>query len=255
MCTEDNKDTLIGYLYGELPAAEARAFDAHLKSCTECRGELTAFRDVRDDLVAWSPPECRDLPSSWAAPPVAAISPMDRMRRWMPAMGLAAAAMLLLALSASIANLEIRYDAQGLVVRTGRPAQLAPVQAVQSAALTPVPQSVTAEDLASLERRLSQSFTAPPERTGMQTVALTSDNPQLSREVRRLIEESERRTREEFAAKILDIYSEWDNNRRADLLRVQQVLGQVQRSTGAELAQTRDAIGRLMLVSQQAPQR
>lgn len=247
MCTEDNKDTLIGYLYGDLPAAEARAFDAHLKSCDECRSELTAFRDVRDDLVAWSPPECRDLPSSWAAPPVVAISPM---RRWMPAMGLAAAAMLLMALSASIANLEIRYDAQGLVVRTGRRAPLAPVPDVQSAGMIPAPQAVTAQDLAALEQRLSQSFTALPERTGMQTVALRSDNPQLSRDVRRLIEESEQRTRQEIAQRFLEIVSDFEGHRRADLLRVQQVMNQMQRSTGAELAQTRDAIGRLMLVSQ-----
>jgi len=252
MCTEANNDTLIEYLYGELAAEDARAFDAHLKSCAECRKTLTEFRGVRDDLAAWAPPECRDLPSSWAEAPIVTVAPMDRMRRWVPAMGLAAAAMLLVAVSASIANLEIRYDAQGLVVRTGRAQAanegIAPAQPVAAARA-----SVTPEELAAFEQRLMQTFAAPETRMRAETVALTSDNPQLSREVRRLIEESERRTREEMAQRFLEIASDFEGHRRADMLRVQQVLGQMQSRTGAELAQTRDALGRLMLVSQQPP--
>ena len=251
MCTEQNNDSLIGYLYGELPDHDARACDAHLKACAECRRDLADFRAVRDDLLAWSPPECRDLPASWTAAPIVTVTPMDRMRRWMPAMGLAAAAMLLLAVSASIANLEIRYDAQGFVVRTGRgAADTQTASALANGAPAPIAASVTAEDLAALERRLTQAFAAPETRVGMQTVALTSDNPQLSREVRRLIEESERRTREEMAQRFLEIATDFEGHRRADMLRVQQVLGQMQSRTGAELAQTRDAIGRLMFASQ-----
>ena len=39
--------------------------------------------------------------------------------RWKPALGLAAAAVLVLAVASAIANLEVKYDANGLVVRTG----------------------------------------------------------------------------------------------------------------------------------------
>lgn len=252
MCTQDNNDALIGYLYGELPAEEARAFDAHLKSCAECRKDLAEFRGVRDDLLAWAPPECRELPSSWAEAPIVMVTPTDRMRRWMPAVGLAAAAMLLVAVSASIANLEIRYDAQGLVVRTGRGTEDVPsADEPQNAGFAPATSAaVTADDLAALERRLTQSFAGAGTRSGMQVVALTPDNPQLSRDVRRLIEESERRTRAEMAQRFLEFVGDFEGRRRADMLRVQQVLGQMQSRTGVELAQTRDAIGRLMLVSQ-----
>lgn len=261
MCTDSLRDSLVGFLYGELPAEEQRAFDAHLRTCGPCRAEVAELRAVRDDLLAWAPPECQELPSSWTAGVPVAPTPMDRLRAWAPAFGLAAAAMLVLAVSAAIANLEVRYDAQGLVVRTGRAAAPAPVQ--ESAAVAPATSerqaqgvtaadlaAVTAADLAALEARLLQTFSADAPRAGLQTAGLTSSNPQLSREVRRLIEESERRTRQEMAAKMLDIYSEWDNSRRSDLMRVQQMLGQAQSRTGVDLAQQREMLNRLMLVSQ-----
>lgn len=257
MCTDTYKESLVGYLYSELAPEERRAFEAHLKVCAPCRSEVAELRAVRDDLLAWAPPECRDLPSSWAVAPVAAPAPMARMRAWMPAFGLAAAAMLVLAVSAAIANVEIRYGSDGLVVRTGRaPAAAVPAATQPAVAQAEVAQTVpgvTADDLAALEQRVMRSFSDAP-RTGLQTVALTSDNPQLSREVRRLIEESERRTRQEMADRFLAIVSDFEGHRRADMLRVQQALGQVQSRTGAEMAQTREAM-RLMLASGQTPQR
>lgn len=270
MCTEGTTpDTLTAFLYGELPAADARAFETHMRACEPCRAEVAALRAVRDDLLAWAPPECRELPSSWASAPAPPPAPMARMRAWVPAFGLAAAAMLLLAISASIANLEIRYDAQGLVVRTGRGAAAPGVDAGEPgetgrtlaggpAAAAPHAASagVTRDDLAALERRVLETFAAGGTRAGMQSVALGSDNPQLSREVRRLIEESERRTRQEMADRFLTIVADFEGHRRADMLRVSQAIGQMQSRTGAELAQTRDALGRLLLVSQgQPPQR
>jgi anti-sigma factor RsiW len=248
MCTDANRDSLIAFVYGELPRDEQRAFETHLAACAPCRDEVAGLRAVRDDLLAWAPPECRDLPSSWAEAPRLVQTPMERMRAWAPAFGLAAAAMLVLAVSASIANLEVRYDAQGLVVRTGRSAaQDAPVPAAVNAS------SVTASDLAALEARLRTTFSsyesAQPH-PSLRTVALSSDNPQLTRGMRRLIEESEQRVRDEMARRLLDIYSEWDATRRADMLHVQSVVNQAQSRTGADIAQQREMINRLMLVSQ-----
>lgn len=257
MCNDTVRESLVGYLYGELAPGEQRAFAAHLEACAACRVEVAELRSVRDDLLAWAPPECRELPSSWADAPVLAVTPMARLRGWMPAFGLAAAAMLVLAVSAAIANVEIRYDANGLAIRTGRApespapasAQALPVAGVNSSSAP----GITAGDLAALEARVMQSFTAANTRMSAQTVALTSDNPQLSREVRRLIEESERRTRQEMANRFLEIVADFDGHRRADMLRVQQVVQQGLGRTNAELAQTREAV-RLMLANQ-SPQR
>jgi anti-sigma factor RsiW len=263
MCTDNNKESIVGYLYGELAPGEQRAFESHLKTCAACRDEVAALGGVRDDLLAWAPPECRDLPSSWSDAPIVDVTPMARVRAWMPAFGLAAAAMLVLAVSAANANIEIRYDANGLAVRTGRtasdPAGAAPATEMASVGSVPGVESsatVTPDDLAALERRVMQTFSASnTSRLGAQTVALTSDNPQLSRDVRRLIEESERRTREEMANQFLAIVGDLEGYRRADMLRVQQMVNQIQSRTGADLAQTREAV-RLMLASQnQTPQR
>ena len=252
MCNDNFKESLVGYLYGELGPGEQRVFEAHLETCAPCRDEVAALRAVRDDLLAWSPPECRELPSSWAEAPVAAPAPMARLRAWMPAFGLAAAAMLVLAVSAAIANVEIRYDANGLMVRTGRtapePAQTNAVAPVSSDALP-----VTAHDLAALEQRVMQTFSPP--QPAMRAVSIASSTPQLSRDVRRLIEESERRTRQEMADRFIEIVRDFEGHRRADMLRVSQTITQMQSRTSAEMAQTREAM-RLMLASQnQNPQR
>lgn len=253
MCIEDNKPVLIGYLYGEIAPAERRAFESHLASCAACRDEVAALRATREDLIAWAPPECRDLPSSWMeAPP--AVSPAARLRAWAPAFGLAAAAMLVLAASASVANLEIRYGADGLVVRTGRaaePVASEPAQPVQALATRDAAPYITASELAEFEARLRATFAAPDTRGLARASTVSSGTPQLSADVRRLIEESEERTRQEMAARFIDLVRDFEGHRRADMMRVQQVLGQVQRTTGAEAAQTRDIVNRLMLVSQQ----
>lgn len=254
MCIEDNKPVLIGYLYGELAPADRRVFESHLASCAACSDEVAALRATREDLIAWAPPECRDLPSSWIEAP-AASSPAARLRAWAPAFGLAAAAMLLLAASASIANLEIRYDAQGFAIRTGRaPVAADPaVTAAAPAALRSAPVEaayVTASELAAFEARLRATFAAPDARGLTRAASVSSATPQLSADVRRLIEESEERTRQEMASRFLDLVRDFEGHRRADMMRVQQVLGQVQRTNGAEAAQTRDIVNRLMLVSQ-----
>ena len=252
MCTDACRESLIAFVYGELPRDEQRAFETHLSACAACRDEVSGLRAVRGDLLAWAPPECRDLPSSWALEPRATVAPMDRMRSWAPAFGFAAAATLVLAAAASIANLEVRYDEQGFTVRTGRAAAVTP--GPQPAAAAPVreitPASITADDLVELETRLRRTFDESTPRASVQTVGLSSNNPQLTREVRRLIEESERRVQQDMAARMLDIYNEWDAMRRADMLRMQQVISQVERRTGVDLANQRNELNRLMLASQ-----
>src|SRR5262245_52772837 len=47
------KDDLLDYLYGESGSSVQASFEQHLDECGSCRGELTAFGRVRDDLSAW----------------------------------------------------------------------------------------------------------------------------------------------------------------------------------------------------------
>src|SRR5690606_14868580 len=120
---------------------------------------------------------------------------------WAPAFGLAAAAALVLAAAAAIANLEVRYDADGFVVRTGRGAAVAApgsdpaadvtvASVAKDTATTPAVAYVTAADLAAFEARLRDTFSAPST-SGLAQVAVASTTPQLSGDIRRLIEESE----------------------------------------------------------------
>jgi hypothetical protein len=114
-----DKELLLGYLYDELPPSDRQAFDRHLASCADCREEVDGLRGTRTHLASWAPPE-PDLgfeiirsakPARGAAP-----GPWWRVS---PAWGLAAAALLTVAASAAIANVEVRFGGDGVVVRTG----------------------------------------------------------------------------------------------------------------------------------------
>src|SRR5688572_4958587 len=96
MC--NNKDLLVSYLYDDVTAEERRTFDAHLPRCAECREELASLGMTRAHLATWAPPERAlgfRMISDAPAPPAAKVIPFPS--RWMPAFGLAAAAMLVLA--------------------------------------------------------------------------------------------------------------------------------------------------------------
>jgi anti-sigma factor RsiW len=112
-----NQEHLISYLYDDLSPADRRSFEAHLAQCAGCREEVAGLRHTRQHLAAWAPPEpafnFRLVQSARTAPP-------RRRFAFVPQWALAAAAaVLLMAGAAAIANLEMRYGPDGLVVRTG----------------------------------------------------------------------------------------------------------------------------------------
>src|SRR5437870_409792 len=117
MCEE--KELLVGYLYDDLADGQRAAFEAHLRGCAGCRGELKALREVRADLAAWAPPQPdfgfrvvrggRD-----AAARDAVRTPVPAWRAWWtPAAGFAAAAVLVLAAASAIARVEVRSGPDG----------------------------------------------------------------------------------------------------------------------------------------------
>ncbi len=251
MC--DSKELLVGYLYGELDPAEQRAFDAHLLTCGECRSEVPALQATRGRMAAWAPPEpdleFRVIRGGASAP---AAAPRSRS---IPAWALAAAASLVLAASAGLANLEVRYGNDGVVVRTGWARSEAP-QGTQAAnvpvAASPVPASV---DVAALEARLRELEGAMQrtEPAGVQTVGMSagqaSSDAELLRRVRQLIADAETRQQTDMTLRLAQVFKDFDRQRRADLAFIQQGLGQYQGVTNMEIAQQRDMLNQFIRVA------
>jgi anti-sigma factor RsiW len=87
MC--EQREYLLDYLYEEASPASRREVERHLEGCEECRDEIRAFRNVREDLLAWSVP---NPPSVWTPFAPAPVVPWHRQ---VPAWALAAAASLM----------------------------------------------------------------------------------------------------------------------------------------------------------------
>ena len=247
-------ERLIDYAYDELDAGERARFETHLASCGECRDALAGIRSVRAQLAGWQVPE-RGFGFTIAPGGTAAAT--RPARPWWAPGALAAAAVVLLAAGAAIANLEITYGRDGISVRTGwsraqspavttsaaRP-EPSPAPAAPRAAANDAPLPVGAggtpwrDDLAALERRLRGEFrsipTASPASGRRVSAASTADSDELLRRVQELIEQSELRQRRELALRVAQVVRDFDTQRQNDLVRIQQGLGQIEGSTAAD---------------------
>jgi hypothetical protein len=246
MCEE--KESLITYLYEDGDDRERARFEAHLDACDECRAELETLRALRTGLAAWTPPE-RDLGFTIVRREVKAPP------RWLvPALGFAAAA-LVLAASAAVANLEIRYGADGVTVRTGgwrsSPTEVPAGQAGGSREAGGAEAAWRAE-LTALERRLRD------DRSAERTSALTrtdlpapsrrgAESAELLRRVQALIAASEGRQQRELALRVAQVVRDFDRQRQTDLVTIQRGLGQIEGSA----AENREVLNYLVRVSQQ----
>lgn len=88
MC--EKREQLLDYLYEEATPETRREMESHLAACDECRDEVRAFRNVREDLLAWAVPS---QPSVWT--PFAPV-PVVPWHKQVPAWVLATAASLML---------------------------------------------------------------------------------------------------------------------------------------------------------------
>ncbi len=240
MCNDP--ELILGYVYSELPEADRRAFDAHLATCARCRGEVADLRAARGHLAAWTPPEpdlrFRIVRGGAAAPPP--------RRSFAPAWGLAAAAVLVLAAAAAIANVEVRYDANGLVVRTGWAGDTAAPQAASSANGGVAQVAVTPEEwrseIAAVQARLQELERAAASRPAAAGTQLAS-GPRMSdadiiRRVRDIVGQSETRQQREFAMQIAQVLRDVDRARQLDFLQIRQTLGQHRAQTTSDVAKT-----------------
>jgi hypothetical protein len=245
-----DKELIVGYLYDELTAADRRAFEDHVAVCAECRIDVEELRTTRTHLALWAPPEpelgFRVIRGGAAPAPV-----LPRRNRFVPAFAFAAAAVIVLAAAAAIANLEVSYG--NVSIRTGwarggdQP-QLAP-GALDDATDGAAPRAAASSEFAALERRLQEiesALRAAPA-AGVQTASASGlSDADLLRRVRQMISEAEDRQETAFARRLLQVVTDLDNARRADLALIQQGLGQYQGLTNAEIAQNRDMLNQFI---------
>jgi hypothetical protein len=246
-----NKEHLVGYLYGELSTAERAAFETHLGGCTECRQELAGLLQTRQHLASWSPPEPEFNFTVVRSSRVAV--PPKRWLGFVPQWSIAAAAALIVvAGAAALANLEVRYQPDGsLVVRTGWSAQPASTESDAPSGRQAVTVSASSEQLRAqvetLERRLVELEQSS---ASQREVMAASGRPGITApELRKILAESEARHRTEDALRMTQVWSDFSAARASDFARVQQALGQVQGLTNYQLRQQRDKIDSLYLQS------
>lgn len=256
-----NHEHLVAFLYDDLAADDRASFEAHIATCDACRQELAALRQTRQQLAAWSPPQ-----PALDNRVVRGAVPVERPRwAFLPPWGLAAAAsVLVLAGALGLANLDVRIDSGGIVVRTGwgsaggdRDEGTAQV----AEAPLPAPGGATAQvvsELRALEGRLREleaSRIAPVAGGSGQAAAGASNQPTaaatdaLEARVRRLVAESERRQRTELALQVSQVWKDFNAVRASDAVRVQESLDRVQGQTNYQLRQHRDSIQSLYRVS------
>lgn len=244
----EGKERLIAYLYGEDSAAERAAVERHLAGCAACTEEVQDLQHVRRELAEWQPPASNAHFRLARAPEAA--RPLWRQPAW----GLAAAATLLLAVGAAVANLDIRVGRGEVVIRTGwAPASAVTAQASPQAGVTPVLaraahdaewQAALKDVEARLRDEMARTTVAPA------ASADATGRDMLLREVRGLISESEKRQQNLLARRVTDLVQDVEAQRRADLVRIEQNMGQIEGLTGAEAVRQRELLNYLVRVSQ-----
>lgn len=259
----DDKDQLVAYLYDELGAGARAGVDAHLHGCGACAAEVAGLGGVRQELAGWQPPAVAlgftVMPVGIA--PAIAAPPRSRWQD-VPAWARLAAAVLVMAIGVSVANVQVRYDAQGVVVTTGWMTPAAPQAAREAAPVTAVPAAAAVGDeawrtaLTALEERLRADLAAPAPLAvaGTRPTAPALDAEDLLARVTALVEESELRQRQELAYRLTQFNRDMEVQRRADLVRIERGVGQMEGRTGAEVARQREMLHYLVRASQQRPQ-
>ncbi|MEZ4585568.1 MAG: zf-HC2 domain-containing protein [Gemmatimonadales bacterium] len=168
MGCDELRDLLDAYLAGELPARERSALERHLAECAECAEDLAAARAIA--------PAARALPKRLPAPdlwPAIERRIRSRGRITLPVWGLAAAALLLLALGATLSRIALPGPAESVsagsfVEAESRYRELAAVLAADYRAAEP--------ELAAETRRVVEANLEVIERALAETRrALTSD--------------------------------------------------------------------------------
>jgi hypothetical protein len=245
---DDRDGAIVAFLYDDPDGtgAERARFESHLPACPRCQADIAALRGVRTQLARWSPPE----PTLSFRP--AAVGPPSGSRnphwwRSIPVWAQTAAALLFLGVSAGVANLDVHYDQRGLSIRTGWSKPAAAATSLGPAADAPWQTDLTAlESQLKNEIHAAQASAAPAPSTRSITVA--ASDADITRRVRALVEESEKRQQRELALRIAELLRDVNMQRQADLVKIDRTLGVVQNNVGIEVMKNRQQINQMDLL-------
>ncbi len=267
---------LVGYMYGECEPAERRAMDQHLLVCPACAAEIEALGATRIQLAAWTPPEAQlgfRMVSDSAPSDIRRLAPsvVERPPRWwalsaIPAWAQAAAAAAIFAAGLSLgvwrgtapAGPALTGTAPTGTAPTGTTAAgTVPAATVAAAPATTSANVASASDLTALEQRLRSEMaselallrTSAASPAASQTASATE--AQIMSRVRALIDESEQRQQRVLALRTAQVVRDFDSQRRVDLQNVRSIVGQMEGTTGAEIARQQQTLQYLMRVSQE----
>jgi anti-sigma factor RsiW len=248
--SRDREEILIAYLYNDIDPVIRATFEDHLATCERCRTELGALGRVRTQLAQWAPPEPGYVHA--AAGGSSAMQSSAERRSWwrdVPAWAQVAAALLFLGVSAGIANLDVRYDHNGLTIRTGwSRVSTAPPTAAAPVAPRTGPDAPWRSDLTALERQLrTEMHAAQP---AVAPVRPAATDAEILRRVRVLIDESERRQQNELALRVGATIAELNARRQAELRSIGRSLRETENKLGVEVMKQRASLNYLMNVSQ-----
>jgi hypothetical protein len=245
---DDRDGAIVAFLYDDPDGsgAERTRFESHLPACARCQADIAALRGVRTQLARWTPPE----PTLSFQPAVVSPPSANRRPQWwrsIPVWAQTAAALLFLGVSAGVANLDVHYDQRGLSIRTGwsKPAAAA-------TSLSPAADAPWKTDLTALESQLkneihaAQASAVPAPST--RSITVSASDADITRRVRALVEESEKRQQRELALRIAELLRDVNVQRQADLVKIDRTLGVVQNNVGIEVMKNRQQINQMDLL-------
>ena len=230
-----DRGALVSYLYDECAPDERRAIGAHMAVCGACAEELAALGATREQLAMWTPPDAQlgFRIVSDAASTSNVLRPPQWWSKPLPAWAQAAAAAVIFAVGMTLGMARSGADPVG------------PRNIVQQSAAA----AVTKADLVALERQLrAEMAQARPVSTS--TVAAAPADAHILDRVRAMIDDSEQRQQRELALRAAEMVRDFGAQRNDDLARIERTFGQMDGTTGVEVAQQRQMINYLMRVSQ-----
>ncbi len=241
---------LVSYLYNDGSADELNAIAAHVQACDLCTRDLAALGDTRDVLSAWSPPPDRArllvVVVGCRTDPGGADFAGRTVER-----GAGAPSHLVAAVVAAVhAGVDAGRGGDGRVrCRSGR-RHLRPRRDAGGAQRQPAAAAaVSRSELSDLEARLRAELArlATPRRAAPPVQAAAPiDDETLMRRIHTLVSESEERQRRELALRTTQVLRDIEIQRKVDIAQLQQNIGQIQGTTGAELLKQRELYNMLM---------